>query len=110
MATTLDPKVYERIGIASLILFSIHSLNSKKEECTFGELVRECFLLFPEAFKLSEYPRWPDSRRLDRSLRSLRQKGLIKGDPKTFFSLTKKGERGALETEKRFKQKRLEFK
>ena len=109
MEKSFDPKVYEQIGIADLILFSIHSLISKKEDCTFERLVKECFTFFPRAFNFSEYPEWPDSRKLDRSLRSLRQERLIDGDPKTFFSLTKKGEKEALEIEKRLKQKRLEF-
>lgn len=110
MANPFDPKVYEDIGIADLILFSMYSLSSKKEECTFERLVKECFALLPKAFGFPNYPQWPDSRKLDRSLRSLRQKKLIKGDPKTSFSLTKLGEKEALRIEKKLKQKRLEFK
>lgn len=110
MEKAFDPKVYEEIGIAGLILFSIHSLELKKEGCTFERLVKESFSFFPKAFNFPEYTQWPDSRKLDRPLRGLRQKKLISGDPKTFFSLTKKGEKEALEIEKRLKQKRIEFK
>lgn len=109
MIKVFDSKIYEKIGIADLILFSIYSLGSKKEGCTLERLVKECFVLFPESFNFPKYPDWPDSRKLDRSLRSLRQKKLIEGDPKTLFSVTKKGEKEALEIEKRFKQKKLEF-
>lgn len=110
MTKAFDPKLYEKIGIADLILFSMYSLNLKKENCTFEKLVEECFMLFPKTFNFSEYPQWPDSRKLDRTLRTLRQKKLIKGDPQISYSLATLGEKKALAIEQRLKQKRLEFK
>ena len=77
------------------------------EKCDFERLVKECFTLSPEAFSFSKYPKWPDARKLDRSLRTLRQRKLIKGDPKTFFSLTKSGQKTAKEITRTFRQRKL---
>ena len=90
-----------------LILFSIYSVTSNREKCDFERLIKECFTLFPENFSFSKYPDWPDSRKLDRPLRTLRQRKLIKGDPKTFFTLTKTGQKIAIETAKNFRQRKL---
>jgi len=90
-----------------LILFALYSVASNKEKCDFERLVKECFALSPETFSFSKYPQWPDSLKLDRQLRTLRKRKLIKGDPKTAFSLTKLGKKIALETAKTFRQRKL---
>ena len=107
MERKYDPAVYQDISILDLILFSIYSVISKKEVCTFERLVKECFDLFPKRFSFEENSKWPDSRKLDRSLRSLRKEELIKGSPKISFTLTKKGERIAVEISKSLRQKKL---
>jgi len=99
--------LYRKTPINSLILLGIYST---KGECSFESLVKETFTLFPKAFGFHSYPKWPDSRKLDRSLRTLRRQGLIAGDPKTYFSLTKKGKKIAEELTKLFRQERLKFK
>ena len=90
-----------------IILFSIYSVASDMEKCDFEKLVKECFDLSPKDFSFSKYPQWPDARKLDRPLRTLRQKKLIKGDPKTFFSLTKSGKIAAEEIARSFYQRKL---
>jgi len=96
---------YEKINILDLILLSIYLIKKKGETCTFEKLVAECFLNFPKTFSFSAYPQWPDSLKLDRPLRTLRQKGLIIGgvggkySPGEFL-LTKFGEKKAREIEK----------
>jgi hypothetical protein len=97
----------KKAGINDLILFSIYLIIENQEKCTFERLIKECFTLFPETFSFSKYPRWPDSRKLDRPLRTLRKRKLIKGDPKTSFSLTKNGESIAEEIAKTFRQRKL---
>jgi len=82
-------------SVNDLILFCIHSISSNNEQCSFERLVKESFTLFPETLKFERYPIWPDSRKLDRPLRALRNEKLIIGDPKTIFMLTKKGEKKA---------------
>lgn len=77
--------------LESLILISLDSALDKKKSVSFGALVKECFSLFPEAFSLIEYPRWPDTLKLDRPLRKLKEKGYINGNPKTHFTLTRFG-------------------
>ena len=102
-----DEELYRRTKINDLIIFSIYSVIENKEKCTFERLVKECFVLFPKVFSLSHFSKWPDSRRLDRPLRTLRKRKLITGNPKTLFSLTKFGKKRAEEVAKTFGQRKL---
>lgn len=106
---TFDEILYEKVSIAGLILFSISIVSDRGRKCTFEELIGECFTLFPKSFSFAKFPKWPDSRKLDRSLRSLRAKKLITGDPKTFFSLTKIGKKTAEDIAKIFRQRKLKL-
>ena len=99
-----DGKLYKNIQKSRLILFGLYSVATKKEECTSERLVKECFNLFPKVFGMSRYPQWPDTLKFDRDLRTLRQQGLITGNPKISFSLTKFGEKLAKETEEFLKR------
>jgi hypothetical protein len=95
------------LSVNDLILFCIHSIIQNSEQCSFERLVKECFTLFPDTLKFSRYPIWPDSRKLDRPLRALRNEKLIIGDPKTYFMLTKLGEEKALIVAKGLRQGKL---
>ncbi len=97
----------EKRPINDLIIFAIFNVENRGKKCTFGTLVKECFILFPASFKLSGYSKWPDARKLDRPLRSLRDKRLIRGDPKTCFSLTAQGKKVAQDILKSLRQKKL---
>lgn len=94
-------------SVNDLILFCIHSVISDSEQCSFERLVKECFTLFPDTIKFTRYPIWPDSRKLDRPLRALRNEKLIIGDPKTYFILTKTGEDKAMIVSKSLRQGKL---
>jgi hypothetical protein len=102
-AISHNEEIYKKIPAAYLIVFGIYSVLQKRERCTFEKLVEECFKLFPSVFSLSRHPEWPDSLKLDRSLRTLREKGLITGNPNTTLSLTKFGERIAKSTAQNLK-------
>ena len=104
-----NEELYVKKPINSLILFGIYSVATKKEQCAFERLVKECFALFPKAFSFSRYKEWPDSRKLDRPLRFLRRKKLISGDPKNYFSLTKLGNQIAGDIAEALKQTRLKI-
>ncbi len=91
----------------NLILFSIFSVLSGNEICSFERLVKECFTLFPKYFSFTRYPLWPDARKLDRPLRSLRKEKLINGDPKLDFFLTKEGREKADSVRKSLRQGKL---
>ena len=104
---SFDAEFYARISIPDLILFSIYQAEGRQEKCTFDRLVKECFVLFPNCFSFPLFPQWPDSRKLDRPLRTLRKTKLIFGDPKTFFALTKTGAKRAEEVSKIFRQRKL---
>lgn len=96
---SFDKKIYGNVPKNHLIVFGIYSVVTKGEECTFERLIKECFTLFPEVFGMSRYPQWPDTLKFDRGLRDLREEGLITGNPKISFSLTRFGEKLAKETE-----------
>jgi len=100
-------ELYKKASINDLLLFGIYSIITEDEKCTFDRLVKKCFISFPKTFSFSKYSKWPDSRKLDRPLRTLRKRKLIAGDPKTSFALTKQGRKKALEIAKAFKQKKL---
>jgi hypothetical protein len=102
-----EEELYKRESINNLIIFAIYSLTKNGKECTFENLVKRCFFLFPKTFSFYKFSKWPDTRKLDRPLRTLRNKKLITGDPKTFFSLTKRGRQMALEIAKNFSQRKL---
>ena len=94
-------------SVNDLILFCIHSIVSNNEQCSFERLVKECFTLFPETLRFTRYPIWPDSRKLDRPLRALRDEKLIIGDPKNYFILTKAGEEKSASVSKALRQGKL---
>lgn len=94
-------------SVNDLILFCIHSVILSSEQCNFDRLVKECFTLFPDTLKFPRYPIWPDSRKLDRPLRALRNEKLIIGDPKTYFILTENGEKKAAIVSKALRQGKL---
>jgi len=107
MKKSFDKELYKNLGINELILLGIYLIVNNGEKCTFERLVKESFNLFPETFCFSKNPEWPDSRKLDRPLRTLRKRKLITGNPKTFFSLTKFGKKIAEEIAKTFRQRKL---
>jgi len=94
-------------SVNDLILFCIHSVVLNNEKCSFERLVKECFTLFPDTLKFERYPIWPDSRKLDRPLRFLRNEKLVIGDTKTYFILTKDGENKAAALSKILRQGKL---
>lgn len=106
---TVDQELYQRISVNELILFAIQSLRERGEKCSFEELVKECFSFFPECFSFPGIKKWPDSRKLDRPLRTIRKRKLIVGEPKTSFSLTKLGKKAAEDVAKILRQGKLKI-
>lgn len=96
----------DKISVDNIILYSIFSVNEKKEKCSFERLTKECFDFFPDIFSLKNYS-WPDSRKLDRPLRFLKSKGLIRGDSRNKLLLTREGTRKAQEIGKFLRQEKL---
>jgi len=105
--SAFDEEVYKKLATSDLILFCIYQVNNSQENCTMERLVKECFILFPKTFSFNGFPQWPDSRKLDRPLRTLRNKKLIKGDPKNKFFLTEIGKKTIKDTAKFLTQKKL---
>ena len=71
---SIEEGLYKRVSINNLILFGIYSVIDTKKKCSFGILTQKCFNLFPQIFFLSQCSKWPDTRKLDRPLRTLRRK------------------------------------
>jgi len=109
MKKSFDQELSKNLGINELILLGIYSTTNNGEKCTFERLVKESFNLSPKTFCFPKNPGWPDSRKLDRPLRTLRKRTLITGNPKTYFSLTKLGKRIAIDILKTFRQKKLQI-
>ncbi|MBU3895823.1 hypothetical protein KKG36_00675 [Patescibacteria group bacterium] len=109
MTKKIDEKnlAYYKTSINDLILFAVYSVISSKEDCGFEKLVNESFMLFPHVFGFLKYPQWPDTRKLDRPLRSLRSCRLITGSPKNNFLLTKEGKEKAESVAKTLRQGKL---
>jgi hypothetical protein len=107
MKKPFDKELYKDLGINELILLGIYLIVNNGEKCTLERLIKESFNLFPAAFCFSNNPEWPDSRKLDRPLRTLRKRKLITGNPQTYFYLTKLGKKIAIETAKTFRQTKL---
>ena len=101
--TPYNENVYKSIDVSDLILFSVYLVTKSKEKCTFERLVAECFNNFPKVFAFKRYPQWPDALKLDRQLRTLREKGLIIGNARSYFSLTKFGRLEAAKVESMLK-------
>lgn len=91
---------YTQVDIHSLILVCIDNVISNNDDCTFERLVYECFSNYPKVFSLFRYPQWPDSNKLDRPLRKLRERGLVVGSPKLGFLLTEDGKHQVLRIRK----------
>ena len=106
MKKIFDQELYRKVAINDLIVFGIYSVAGRGEKCTFERLIKECFTLFPKVFSFPHFTQWPDSRKIDRPLRSLREEKIINESGDKFF-LTKIGERKAQELAKIFKQGKL---
>ena len=104
---TIKSLTFCKASINDLILFSIYSVVTNKKNCTFERLVGESFILFPDIFCFEEHHHWPDARKLDRPLRSLRDQKFIKGNPRTEFTITKEGREKAEEVAKTLRQGKL---
>lgn len=84
----MDKSTY---SLEDLILIGIDTVVKKKNKCSYGDLINELFSKYPNTFSIADYPKWPDTLKLDRPLRSLRGDRLIIGSPVTFYSITPLG-------------------
>lgn len=83
---------HKSLTTTEIVLFCLDSvLRRTKKKCTFGELIKECFRTHPALFALTDVPKWPDTLKLDRPLRTLREKGYISGSPVTYYTITNFG-------------------
>lgn len=93
----LSTYTYLNLNLQDLIIIGIFYVSEKNETCTFEKLVAECYQKFPKSFSFKRYPQWPDSLKLDRPIRTLRNKGLIVGTIKDVIFLTQFGREKAIE-------------
>ena len=102
----INHQIDRKIPINDLILLGIHLLEKEGRRCNFELLIEKCFKLSPESISFKRN-KWPDSRKIDRPLRSLRRNNLIKVNSELFFSLTKNGAKKSLEIIKALYQRKL---
>ncbi len=93
-------------SIDSLILLGLLGLSEGKKKASFEDLVIESFNSFPELFSLGSH-NLPDSRKLDRPIRSLKSDKMINQGSDGKLSLTKIGEARAREISRSLGQKKL---
>ena len=98
-------EVYEKIGVADLILVSLFLLNNQSAD--FEVLAKTTFKMFPQKFSFSSLLQWPDSRKLDRPLRLLKAQKKVYLRENKNITLTKSGRQRALEIINSFRQKKL---
>lgn len=106
----LPEEVYQKMSICDLILISLYNLGTINQKITFEKILKECFNLFPKKIYFEEYSSWPDARKIDRPIRTLRRKKLISGNPDKGFFLTKDGQKKAQEIMRVLRQMRLKLK
>jgi len=83
--------VYAKINLNDLVVYTVYSLHKPETEVAAEDIVRACFLLFPERFALRKYPQWPDSAVVSRRWSDCKSKGYLKGDTVRGFMLTARG-------------------
>ena len=96
MKGLINGQTDQKIPINDLILLGIYLLEKEGKQCDFESLIGKCFKLSPKLISFKRN-KWPDSRKIDRPLRSLRKNSLIKINSEFLFSLTKKGAKKSLE-------------
>jgi len=83
---------YSSIGLDQLLTYAVDRVLARGEDCTFENIVFECFTKFPLKFGFERFPQWPDSARVNKSwLRCRTDKGWIVGNVKSGFKLTPAG-------------------
>ncbi len=106
MVKELKIKIGEETTIHDLLILSISILNKNNKRANFENILKKCFNLSPEIISFEEN-NWPDARKIDRPLRGLRNKKLLKKNENNCFELTKKGKKRSSETIKSLYQGKL---
>ena len=97
---------YSAIGLDQLLTHSVDSVLARGEDCTFENIVFECFMKFPKKFGFERFPHWPDSARVNKTwLRCRTDKGWIIGNVKAGFRLTPAGRIVAAQVAKQLKNR-----
>ena len=96
-------RIESKISINNLILLAIKKENNN---CNFEKILEIIFKMSPQSISFKKN-KWPDSRKIDRPLRSLKKEMLIKENLESIYSLTKKGEKEITEINKSFYQIKL---
>ena len=96
-----DPSRYHDTRLDKLAVVGIHKLISNGIECTFDNAVVVLHKLFPEKFSLVSFPEYPDSIRVDTTLRlDCRHSRYVTGNRVKGFALTELGKLAAEDSTK----------
>lgn len=87
-----DPERYRQLRLDNLAAVGMHLLSNSGLECTFDNIVVALHKLFPEKFSLLSFPEYPDSIRVDNTLRlDCKHSEFTTGNRRKGFSLTELG-------------------
>ena len=84
---------YSGISLAELVTVGILKLNQSKLETNFENITVILHKLFPDKFSLTYFPEYPDTIRVDITIRvHCKERGLVKGNRPKGFVLTGQGQ------------------
>jgi hypothetical protein len=99
--TAHDPMRYKEVRLDKLATVGMYMLSKSGLECTFDNIVVALHKLFPEKFSLLSFPEYPDSIRVDNTLRlDCKHSRYSLGNRIKGFTLTELGTIAAQETMK----------
>ena len=94
-----EPSRYRNLTLDKLAVVGIQRLLLNGLECTFDNIVVALHRLFPEKFSLISFPQYPDSIRVDNTLRlDCRHSRYVTGNRVKGFALTELGKIAAENT------------
>ncbi|MFH0712705.1 MAG: hypothetical protein V2A55_02540 [Candidatus Jorgensenbacteria bacterium] len=98
----LSVKSYENFDLDRLVVYSLIVLERKKIPLYFDHIVVGLFKMFPNKFSMANFKEYPDTNRINKSLRRLadpKRKNWATGNIENGFCLTETGKEVALQTE-----------
>jgi hypothetical protein len=94
-----DPLHYTQVRLDKLAAVGMYRLSKSGLDCTFDNIVVALHRLFPEKFSLLSFPEYPDSIRVDNTLRlDCKHSQYLQGNRTKGFSLTELGSMAAQDT------------
>lgn len=98
---TFDSQAYENLDLDRLVIFAMASLERKKIPLYFDYITVGLFKMFPDKFSMANFAQYPDTNRINKSLRRLvdpKRKNWATGNLENGFYLTDLGKEIGMQT------------